>query len=52
MPNQCPDDYCSMYSQMQDLVERQPAVLVNSFDVTSQKEVEEQLEAAKKQLLV
>lgn len=37
---------------VQDLVLLEPAVLVNSFDVTSQKEVEEQLEAAKKQLLM
>lgn len=40
------------YGQLQDLVEREPAVLMKSFDVTSQKEVEEQLETAKKQLLV
>ena len=39
-------------SLVQDLVLLEPAVLVNSFDVTSQKEVEAELEAAKKQLLM
>ncbi|KAK9822938.1 hypothetical protein WJX74_006652 [Apatococcus lobatus] len=36
----------------EDLVILEPAVLVNSFDVTGQKEVEQQLEAAKRQLLI
>ncbi|KAK9866453.1 hypothetical protein WJX84_009890 [Apatococcus fuscideae] len=36
----------------EDLVLLEPAVLVNSFDITSQKEVEQQLEDAKRQLLI
>ena len=37
---------------MQDQYLLQPALLVSSFDVTAQKEVEVELETAKKQLLV
>ena len=42
----------SSKSVLQDQFLLEPAVLVSSFDVTSQKEVEMELETAKKQLLM
>ena len=41
-----------MLVYLQDQVLLEPAVLVNSFDVTGQKQLEVELEATKKQLLM